>query len=267
MLLLVTLGGDADATYRLTRLLQNRYQEIHLFIPGLCKSAGTLVAVGAHRLIIGDRGELGPLDVQFYKSDELDETSSGLIVEAAVKSLRTTAIEMLEEYFLRLKTGSSGLITLKTATEIASDLVAKILEPISAQIDPFRIGENDLAMRVARDYGERLADRSRNTRDRQSLGRLVNAYPSHDFVIDREEAATLFSHVEKPDAAFEVLAHQLELEGEGPGDDAEVRFLNEPAPVALPQGQAGALDLKPADEAAGANAPYAADQPSRLRQV
>ena len=43
------------------------------FIPRRCKSAGTLLLIGATSLIISDRGELGPLDVQLSKPDEIFE--------------------------------------------------------------------------------------------------------------------------------------------------------------------------------------------------
>src|ERR1051326_7906177 len=79
-LILVTEGGDADAGYRMARALQERYKKVHVAISGYCKSAGTLVAVAANELIISDDGELGPLDVQLLKSDELWEQRSGQTV-------------------------------------------------------------------------------------------------------------------------------------------------------------------------------------------
>jgi hypothetical protein len=119
----------------------------------------------AHEIIIGPFGELGPLDVQFYKIDELDEISSGLIAKAAIGSWETTAIAMFERYFTKLQRKSGGLITLRTATNIASDFVAKLLSPVYAQINPFSI----------------------------------EGYPSHDFVIDRAEAETLFNNIRAAD--------------------------------------------------------------------
>jgi hypothetical protein len=195
----------------MARYLQNRFQHFSIFIPEACKSAGTLVAIGAHEVIIGPFGEIGPLDVQFYKVDELDVVSSGLVAESAIKSLEKTAIEMFEKYLLRLHSGSGGLMTLKTATEMAADLVAKLLNPVSSQIDPFRIGENDLMMRVAKEYGERLAKRSGNLRSRQTLKMLVEHYPSHDFVIDNHEVETIFKKVRGPDARLRQLAQALGL--------------------------------------------------------
>lgn len=71
LFMLVTTGGDADAAYRLATTLQNHYETITCYVTGYCKSAGTLVAIGAHSLVMSDCGELGPVDVQLYKEDEI----------------------------------------------------------------------------------------------------------------------------------------------------------------------------------------------------
>ncbi len=47
---MVTEGGDADPAYRIARCLQDHYDRFSLFVSGYCKSAGTLVALGAHEL-------------------------------------------------------------------------------------------------------------------------------------------------------------------------------------------------------------------------
>ena len=91
LLLLVTPGGDPDAAFKIGRALQNGYSRVTIFVPGWCKSAGTLIALSAHELVIADEGELGPLDIQIAKSDEIMELGSGLTVDAAMKSLEATA--------------------------------------------------------------------------------------------------------------------------------------------------------------------------------
>lgn len=63
LLIVVTEGGDADAAFRMARCLQSKYEKFTIFVSGYCKSAGTLLAIGAHELVFSDHGELGPLDV------------------------------------------------------------------------------------------------------------------------------------------------------------------------------------------------------------
>jgi len=77
-LILSTHGGIGDSGFRIARTLRERYKRFYLFVPSVCKSAGTLIALGADELILSDEGELGPLDAQVRKLDEIGELGSGL---------------------------------------------------------------------------------------------------------------------------------------------------------------------------------------------
>ena len=144
-LVLVTPGGDPDAAYKIGRSLQARYKRISVYIPGWCKSAGTLIAIAAHELYVGDHGELGPLDIQLAKADEILEMGSGLAVDAAMKTLEATASKMFLNILLSIRRDTQGMITTRTASDIASTMVSRLLEPIYRQIDPMKIGENSRA--------------------------------------------------------------------------------------------------------------------------
>lgn len=85
-------GGNADCAYRVGRYMQDAYRSITVVVAGWCKSAGTLLCIAANDLVVTDAGELGPLDVQLSKLDEVGERSSGLAVEAAFEKLQ-------KEYF------------------------------------------------------------------------------------------------------------------------------------------------------------------------
>src|SRR5438132_1277192 len=67
LLLMTTPGGDAESAYRIARFLQRCYSppgKVILFVDWYCKSAGTLVAIGMDELVMSDKAELGPLDIQ-----------------------------------------------------------------------------------------------------------------------------------------------------------------------------------------------------------
>src|SRR5690242_12323132 len=79
ILVLTTLGGDPHAGFRIARALQHHYEGgFYALIPWVCKSAGTLICVGAKRLYLDNQSELGPLDVQVKKQDEVVGRNSGL---------------------------------------------------------------------------------------------------------------------------------------------------------------------------------------------
>jgi hypothetical protein len=204
VLILTTRGGDPDAAYLITRFLQRHYDNLVLFVFGLCKSAGTLVALGAHEIVMTEAGELGPLDVQVHKDDEIMRRSSGLDVFQALALVAGQAYTVFEQTFLQVLGRSGGVITTKTAAEIATNLASQLLSPLSAQIDPVKLGEVQRAINIAEKYGERLGAGS------ETIGRLVHGYPSHGFVIDVEEACTLFRDVRRAAAVEEALAEFLE---------------------------------------------------------
>lgn len=197
VMFITTEGGSADSAFRIMRLVQERYKRITVVVPGWCKSAGTLMCIGAHDLQIGDLGELGPLDVQIVKVDELDEQKSGLVAEAAFEKMQQEASKFFMQFVADMG-GSGYRVTLRTAAEIATNMTVGVMSPIFAKLDPTTVGEDYRSNRLAHAYAERLNLYSRNLERSQrvdALTNLLSGYPSHGFVIDRKEASSLFKRV------------------------------------------------------------------------
>jgi len=188
---LTTWGGDPNGGYRAARCLRHNYKRVRLAVPSYCKSAGTLIAIAANELGIGDLGELGPLDIQVRKGSELQENSSGLDIMQALQAVT----HHTQDAFHRLMMGTRNLgLSTKLCAEFAATVASGIAQPLIAQIDPIRLGEMQRATRVAFEYGQRLNAYASNLRD-GALGRLISEYPAHGFVIDRKEATELFQKV------------------------------------------------------------------------
>ena len=185
LLCLTTPGGDPHAGFRIARALQHHYVRFDLMVPRYCKSAGTLIAIGAKNLYLADMSELGPLDIQVRKADELVGNNSGLDVLQAVNYLKSNAMEAFRSYMVEL-TVEAGLST-RTASKFAARLTSGVFQPISAQIDPTKLAEMQRAVEIAFEYGKRLDEKSGILKD-NALTKLVLEYPSHGFVIDRKEA-------------------------------------------------------------------------------
>jgi len=198
LLVLSTVGGDPHAGYRIARALTHHYGGYTILVPGLCKSAGTLICMGAKELVMADQSELGPLDVQVRKSDELFDMGSGLDTVQALNYVQVQAMNAFREYMVELKV--DGGISTRMAAEIASKFAAGLFGPVYGQIDPVRIAELQRAIEIAYAYGERLSASSKNLKQ-HALERLVAEYPSHSFVIDRKEAREIFFHVRQPEGA------------------------------------------------------------------
>lgn len=208
LLFLTTPGGSADCAYRMARCLQQHYADgcISLHVDWICKSAGTLLAVGSDELVMADRGELGPLDVQLGKPDEVAEWSSGLTPVQALAFLQAKSFDLFQDHFLKLRFGSSLQITTRTAAEIAANMTIGLFRPIYEQLDPLRLGETQRETMVAYEYGQRL---ERKNLKSDALDQLLTDYPSHRFVIDRREARQMFERVRPPSEAENELANEL----------------------------------------------------------
>jgi len=203
LLLLITEGGDPDPAYRIARCLQDKYEFVSFYVSGYCKSSGTLISLGANELVFSSHGELGPLDIQMTKKDELYERQSGLAVMSALEAIKDKSFNAFEEFFIDIQNNSSGLISTPTASQVSNHLVEAIFAPISKQIDPLHLGEAARSLKIAQQYGVRLISES-NVTNMENLERLYTVYPSHGFVIDKGEADLLFKNVREP--------HPLEVE-------------------------------------------------------
>ena len=208
ILILVTSGGDAHVAYRISRCLQSSYESFTVFVTGQCKSAGTIISLGANSIIMSDHGELGPIDAQIKKEDELFQTRSGLTVLDALSTLRQEAYEAYEYFFLQTKIRSQGDITTRTANQTAATLTGELFGRVYEHIDPMHVGEAGRFLKIAHQYGQILQYVGGNCKD-DTLVTLTNKYPSHGFIIDRLQAEHLFNIVEDPSPEETQLALEL----------------------------------------------------------
>ena len=207
-LVLCTYGGDPHAAFRIARALSHRYPngKISTLVPAWCKSAGTLICIGSNQLILCDAAELGPLDVQVQKPDEMIGRISGLDILRGMESLKEGLLGSFRQFLIDINTGTG--ISTKAAADVATKLAVGIYEPILGQIDPMRLGEMEAALQIAFEYGRRLDARFQNLKA-HALLRLVHAYPSHSFVIDRKEAKSLFHRVRPADRVESIIAEMM----------------------------------------------------------
>ncbi|MBP1873569.1 hypothetical protein J2Z19_003284 [Ensifer adhaerens] len=197
LVILTTNGGLANSAYKISRFFQSQYDRFIIFIPSVCKSAGTLIAIGAHELLMSTFSELGPLDVQLYERDEIGARKSGLLSHSAFDALKEETFALYEHFMLSIKQRSADNISFPIASEVAGDMASKVMSPIFQQISPSILGSDYRDLRVAIEYGNRLAFHSENISP-VAVKFLTEQYPSHDFIIDKQEAESLFVDVEGP---------------------------------------------------------------------
>ncbi len=201
IVIMVSGGGNPDAAYKMSRYLLHKYDSYSVLVSGICKSAATLFAIGANELVFCPFGELGPLDIQLEKQDQVTRQESGLNISEAFLALEQRAEATFNKLVRDQIDRTRGVVSFQTASDIATAMVSALYGPIFAQIDPEEVGSRTRAMRIGEEYAARL-NLSANLKPK-ALEYLTTFYSSHSFVIDYAEAQTLFHRVR--------LATELEL--------------------------------------------------------
>lgn len=251
VLILVTPGGSPDAAYKMGRYIQHRYETFKIFIPGLCKSAGTLLAIAAGELIFAPYGELGPLDVQMTKEDHLAGLESGLNIGEAFLSLEQRAKETYHSLTMEIIGNSGGIVSYNSASKAATEIIAALYGPIFQRIDPEEVGSRSRAMRIGEDYGARLNAKWSNLKNatrQPALDQLSRSYSSHGFVIDFLEAQLLFERVRMANSEEMAIVETLGRVARLPQQTLTLRKLAPTTPPALPKDKVtnGSHSAKPA---------------------
>jgi Serine dehydrogenase proteinase len=200
LLMLCTPGGLAGDAYKIAKRLQHRYKKFYLYVYGWCKSAGTLVAIGSDEIIMGDRAEFGPLDVQVTDGEEIFTLNSGSNVFESLQHLES----QYDSYFTKslIWLAKHGGLSTKNAASIAANLASGFFNPILSNIDPLKIGELRRAMAIGIDYGKELTKNNRGNIKQAALTKLATQYNDHGYVIDFEQATDIFEKV-RPETELE----------------------------------------------------------------
>lgn len=206
-------GGNLSSCYVVARLFARCTDAWEALVPELAASGATLIGLGSSNIVMSELAQLGPLDPQVIsrrreKFFDL-ERQSPLEAFQAVRYLRQFSVEALDGAmsFLRNRRVAPHL-ALETATKLASHLA----QPVLSQIDPYDLGAFALDSRVAIDYCKRISnptDKTRKTQRAVDPRVLVETYPTHEFVIDLEEARALGFTVSLPSPEVDGLFDQV----------------------------------------------------------
>lgn len=171
-LLLFSYGGDADAAYKIMKVLRGFCKELNVIVPSEAKSAATLMCFGGNKIFMGPVSELGPLD----------PVVSHPMLPVWVPA--RACLKFIEDYV--------GILSKVPGTE-------KL--PI-IPVDPIHVGFCRLAIDSAKEYGHILLKdynlKGKDSRKIKSIiEKLTGGYSTHSFVIDFDEAHKLGLNVEK----------------------------------------------------------------------
>src|SRR5688572_25761410 len=66
--ILETPGGSGETARDMVEMLHQRFEEVIFVVPGTAKSAGTIMVLGGHEIMMGPESSLGPIDAQIVQS-------------------------------------------------------------------------------------------------------------------------------------------------------------------------------------------------------
>jgi hypothetical protein len=187
-LLIESPGGDAHHAYSIARIFQRRTRDFTVLVPRYAKSAATLLALGASKLILGRDAELGPLDVQM-RDREREEYGSALDAVQSLERLNVFSLSAIDSLMMLLtqRTGKKLDTLLPLVLSYSNGFVRPLLE----KIDTVDYTKKSRELKVAEEYAVRLMQQNYPLRiAKQIAAHLVEKYPTHGFVIDRQEAET-----------------------------------------------------------------------------
>jgi hypothetical protein len=196
--LLHSPGGHADLAFQMMKFFRRKAKRVNVIVPLGAKSAATLMCLAADSILMGQFSELGPLDVQIEDPIEKGaEPVSPIDDFKSMEFLREYAVEILD-YFTVTFVKRYG-ISLKDALPHSTSCVTGLVGELYKKIDPLEVGGHRRSLAVGEEYANKLLSLMKNPNKKAIVQRLVWQYPSHDFVVDYDEALELGLPVQRLD--------------------------------------------------------------------
>ena len=189
-------GGIAQVAFRMASLIRKTCGSFTAVVPQYAKSAATLFSLGAREIMIGEHGELGPLDAQIFDPDREGRVSA-LDEVQSIERLHAAALEAVDQSMIAWvrRSGKKLDTLLPTACTFVTDMMRQLFE----KIDTVHYTQTARDLKEAEEYAVRLLKPQHHDDEAKSIARhLVEKYPEHGFVIDAREATELGLNIVAP---------------------------------------------------------------------
>lgn len=190
-LFLYTRGGETLAAWSLVNLIRNFCKEFEVIIPFNCHSAGTLICLGANKIIMTKQATLGPIDPSV--NGPLNPMIPGINNPNARVPV---SVEFVNAYFEMAK---------KELGINDQNGLANILINLSNQIHPLTLGQVNKSKSQIQMLAKKLLSNQGLGEDKENeiIKFLCSESGSHDYTIHRKEAKeSLGLQIEKPSVEF-----------------------------------------------------------------
>jgi Serine dehydrogenase proteinase len=195
-LILHTNGGHTSAAWRIVNLIRTFCDELEVIIPLKAMSAGTLISLGADRLVMTKQAALGPIDPSLNHP-----LAPGVPFGPQLQRV-PVSVEAVRGYLDAAKDD----LGVKDP-----NVLATVLIDLSNKIHPLVLGEIFRSRVQIRFLADKLI--RRQVTDDEKIKSIIDFLcadsGSHDYTINRREAADMGLMIEKPSAGFYKILKQV----------------------------------------------------------
>ncbi len=189
-LILYTKGGETLTAWSLVNLLRQFCDELEIIVPSKCLSSGTIMALGADKILMTKQATLGPID------PSLTTPLNPIVNINGQENISPVSVEDIKAY-LSLAKDELGIKNPEDALNI--------LLKLSDKVHPLVLGSVYRAQTQIQMLARRLLNFQIS--DAATVDKIVNFLcsdsGSHDYTISRREATNeLGLNIEKPSAAL-----------------------------------------------------------------
>jgi hypothetical protein len=189
-LFLYTQGGNTLAGWRIVNLIHQFCEELEIIIPAKAHSTGTLICLGAHKIIMTKQATLGPIDPSI--NHPLAPQIPDMPGIPGIQKTVPVSVEAINGYleFVKQEIGDN-----KTN-------ISNIISKLTDLIHPLVLGQVYRSKTQIKMLAERLLKRQFSDKIKidKVISLLVSESGSHDYTINRKEAKEeLGLNIEKPD--------------------------------------------------------------------
>ncbi len=220
-LLLYTRGGDTNVPWPVVNILRAYADELVVLVPFFAHSAGTLVCLGANRILMSKIATLSPIDPSVANAFNPQDPANP-------QNRIAIAVEDVMAYFELAK--SQGVVR--------DEDLAAAFRRLADSVHPLALGNVHRSIEQIRQLAEKLIRLHSPDAEAEAVGerirRLTTAFYTHSHLINRDEARSLGLPVEDPTEKVESL--MLDYYGHLV-DDLELRSKFDPAKIAAGAGQ------------------------------
>ncbi|MBU0475572.1 MAG: serine protease [Bacteroidetes bacterium] len=195
-LFLYTRGGSTLAAWSLVNLLRQFCKELEVIIPSKAQSAGTLIAIGADKVVMTKQAILGPIDPSVNGPLNPQNPAFPNNLQARLP----VSVESINAYF--------QLASEDVKVNKSSDLV-NVFTNLANQVHPLVLGDVYRTRTQIQMLARKLLNRTiKNSKEvERIISFLTSGSGSHDYTIYRSEAKDeLGLKIEKPnDTLYKVI--------------------------------------------------------------